>query len=95
LIRAVGPSLRRLGVTDPIAQPTLRIRDRDGHPVQLAHVEVTNYWPDLFEPAGAFPLGGGETSTEADPFQPGVYSAQARDASGAGGTVLIEVYEEP
>lgn len=95
LIRAVGPSLRRFGVSDPVAQPSLQILDRDGNPIGFVHIQVVNYWPDLFAQAGAFALDGGETSMEAGPFEPGVYSAHVRDATSAGGTVLIEVYELP
>lgn len=95
LIRAIGPSLRPLGVTDPVAQPTLVVLDREGRRISFAHIQTTSYWPDLFARAGAFPAEGGETSFEAGPFQPGVYSAHVRDATGGGGTVLIEVYEVP
>ena len=101
LIRTVGPSLAAFGVPDPVAKPRIAFYDAKGKPyswVRTAVVLPPEYWTGLFASAGAFPLSGGEEAYlayDAGPFPPGAYTIHVTDASGKGGTALIEAYEVP
>ena len=99
LIRAVGPSLQAFGVPNPAPQPRLRIYMDDGKELDLVRVAVVpspRYWNDIFRQAGAFPLAGGEypfVSYDALELPPSTYTVHVSDDSGAGGEVLVEIYE--
>ncbi|MBL9206269.1 MAG: hypothetical protein JNN01_14355 [Opitutaceae bacterium] len=99
LIRAVGPTLRTFGVTQPASQPRFRIYTADGKELQIVRAAVVlpqRYWDDLFRQAGAFPLTGGERVYEAyDAFdlQPGTYTIHVSDDAHQGGEALVEIYE--
>lgn len=102
LIRGVGPSLAPLGVTDPIAKPRIQLFDAQGKELApVARVQPQWNFAAWFASLGAFPLVGqgneGEETLERAftwrTFAPGIYSIQLRDASGQGGTGLIEIYE--
>lgn len=101
LIRTVGPSLAAFGVPDPVARPRIAFYDSKGKPyswVRPAVVLPPEYWTNLFASAGAFPLSGGEEAYlayDVGPFPPGAYTIHVTDASGKGGTALIEAYEVP
>ena len=48
----------------------------------------------FFASAGAFPLLAGERDAfDYGEFKPGAYTIQVSDATGQGGTVLVETYE--
>ncbi|HEX2099979.1 MAG TPA: hypothetical protein VHF69_04925 [Candidatus Synoicihabitans sp.] len=96
LVRAVGPSLAAFGVARPAAQPRLEVFDAAGRRVSFAHPAVLYDFAAFFRSVGAFPLTGAEPFGLAFDFgtlSPGTYSLVVSDASGAGGTVLAEVYE--
>jgi hypothetical protein len=101
LIRTVGPSLAAFGVPDPVARPRIAFYDAKGKPyswVRPAVVLPPEYWTNLFASAGAFSLSGGEEAYlayDVGPFPPGAYTIHVTDASGKGGTALIEAYEVP
>ena len=101
LVRGVGPSLARFGMTGTIAEPEISVFDRAGTRITTAHPEVIWNFPGFFAAAGAFPLyGNGYTSIERFgvsfdwmTLPPGAYTVQLRDLSQQGGHGLIEVYE--
>jgi len=95
LVRAVGPSLKTLGVQNPVASPVLHFFDSTGKEIIFVHSEIALNWPAIFASVGAFPLSGGPDAYEVDSFAPGAYTIQVTDSSGKGGTVLLEMYQGP
>jgi hypothetical protein len=94
LIRAVGPSLTRFGVSGPLANPTLTLRDTTG-----AVVATNSGWANDAQIAaaaagvGAFDLtSGSKDAAVLVSLQPGPYTATVQSATN-GGPVLIEVYD--
>jgi hypothetical protein len=93
LIRAAGPSLHALGVTNALADPKLelfntaqtRLVANDDYPAELAPV---------FSSVGAFSFSpGGKDAALIVSLPPGGYTAQISGSDGATGAALIEVYE--
>ena len=100
LIRAVGPSLSKLGVVGFMKEPRLRIFDSAGRP----YAEHYDFPVGGKEAAiagatgktGAFPLTvGGKDAVELLPFRAGAYTVHVDSADGSTGIVLLEVYEVP
>jgi alkaline phosphatase D len=100
LIRAVGPSLVSMGVTDPVTDPKFTVHQ--GGTI----IAANDNWGDggaaatlsaVFERVGAFPLASATSKDAAVvlTLNPGVYSAVARSADGSRGRVLVEVYDVP
>jgi hypothetical protein len=104
LVRAIGPTLKRFGIENPVARPVLRIYDSAGQPYTNAYVYPAvvggpTYESDLanaLASVGAFPTdpGSGDVVLLV-PFVPGAYTAQVTSADASGGEVLIEIYEVP
>lgn len=99
LVRGVGPSLTRLGVAGTMADPRLELFDNSSG----QRLDSNDDWRGALEVSaaagavGAFPLAGG-TSQDAAllvTLPPGPYSARVSGAGGAGGAVIVEVYEVP
>lgn len=90
LLRAIGPSMAKLGVANTLADPTLELRDSNGgllrsndnwQDQQQTAIEQTGIPPnDLFEAAILAELA------------PGAYTAIVAGKNQASGTALIEVY---
>jgi hypothetical protein len=109
LIRAVGPSLAKYGITNPAPQPVFNVFNAQGlavlgtvpsggFPVTILPVAGNPPdWNAIFASVGAFPLVNGAQDTYAVlmVFTPGSYTIQVTDYSGKGGQVLIEVYASP
>ncbi len=93
LIRAVGPSLAALGVSDVLRDPKLVVYDSKGAVV----AENDNY--DLvvgerFSSVGAFPLlANSRDGALMTTLPAGGYTVQVFGADGGTGTAIIEVYE--
>lgn len=98
LIRAVGPKLSSLipGYPDAMADPQLEVRAARG-----GLVAANDNWssPDgrllaAARVAGTFPLdAGSKDAALLMTLEPGAYTATVRSANGAGGTVLLEIYD--
>lgn len=97
LVRGVGPSLARLNVSGVMTDPRLELYDN----LTGQRIGTNDDWAGALEVSnageavGAFPLAGG-TSKDAAllvTLPPGPYSARVSGAGGAGGTVIVEVYE--
>ena len=93
VIRALGPSLATVGITDPLADPALEVRDSSG-----ALVASNNNWQDApveqrvappFQPNNALESGLSLS------LRGGTYTAIVRNADGTTGTALVEVYNLP
>jgi hypothetical protein len=99
LIRAVGPSLKKFGVPQPLAKPTFQLL-QDGAPVPgfVATHNVSDD-PALVQAAqscAAFPLERGLADAAALVTLPaGTYSAVISSAGDETGEVLFEIYEIP
>lgn len=103
LIRAVGPTLKNLGVANALADPVLQLT-HDVNGTQTLIRENDN-WEQGNDPAlvsaaaasaGAFALPtGSKDAAILISLPPGTYTAQATGANGSSGVALIEVYEVP
>jgi hypothetical protein len=99
LIRAVGPTLRQLGVTEALEDTVLTLFA--GQTV----VAANDRWQDASNAeavaaatrsVGAFRLAdGSEDAAVLITLPPGAYTAEVRGKSTAGGTALLEIYEVP
>jgi matrixin len=93
VVRALGPSLIRLGVIGVLADPSLQLRDANGN-----LVEANNDWqqsPDaaIISADGLAPSSAKE-SAMAPTLNPGNYTALVTGVGGTTGTALVEVYDE-
>jgi len=100
LLRAIGPGLRKFGVANVAADPSLAIFNAAG-----ASIGENNDWSSGADDAairyhairsGAFPLD--DDSRDAAillSLAPGVYTAHITDRNSGGGEVLFELYEVP
>ena len=93
ILRGIGPSLTALGVTNPLANPTLELRDNNG-----ALLVSNNDWQD--NPAQAAeliaaglaptnPLESGIAAT----LPPGLYTALLAGLNNGTGIGVVEVYD--
>lgn len=97
MIRAIGPSLVPLGVTNALANPRLRlfkgsdvIQENDDWSSADSATEIAATASRL----GAFPLATGTLdSALIARLEPGVYTAHVTTADASTGTVLLEVYD--
>jgi len=94
LIRAVGGSLAKFGVTGVMSDPKFTLYRSD----QSTVVEVNDYIPSVrlseaTSRAGAFELTGNKDSATVITLDPGAYTVHATAANGVGGDALIEVYD--
>jgi hypothetical protein len=90
VVRGIGPSLTALGVTNPLANPTLELRDNNG-----ALVLANNDWKDTQQAAllatHLQPTNDLESAL-VQTLQPGNYTALLRGANDGTGVGLVEVY---
>jgi glucose/arabinose dehydrogenase len=95
IVRAMGPSLAQTGVTNPLADPTLELRDNNGaliiandnwqsDPNQAAQVSNSGLAP-----------GNSLESAIATSLLPGTYTAIVAGKNGSTGVGLVEVYNLP
>jgi hypothetical protein len=92
IVRAMGPSLAPLGVTNVLADPTLEVRDGNG-----ALVAFNDNWQD--NPAQAAQLMSAGFAPRNDlesaiaiKLPPGTYTAIAAGKNGCTGVGLAEIY---
>ena len=88
----MGPSLATAGITDPLADPALEVRDSSG-----TLVASNNNWQDAplerrvippFLPSNVLEAGLRLT------LRGGSYTAIVSNADGTTGTALVEVYQQ-
>ena len=93
LVRALGPSLSSFGITDPLADPVIEIRDASG-----TLLASNNDWKDSQETAilatHLNPTNDRE-SVILTVLRGGAFTAIVGSATGAPGTVVLEVYNLP
>jgi Matrixin len=93
VIRALGPSLTKYGVTGVLADPYLELRDGNGN-----LVEANDDWQQSPEAVtisahGRAPSNAKEAAM-APTLNPGNYTALVTGVGGTTGTALVEVYDE-
>ncbi len=90
LVRAIGPSLAALGVSNPLADPTLELFDANG-----AILRSDDNWRDtqesLIRSTGLAPADDAEAAIIRS-LSPGNYTAFVRGKDGGSGVALVEVY---
>jgi hypothetical protein len=93
VIRGIGPSLAAFGVPNPLANPVLELRDRDG-----ALLMSNNDWQD--DPAQAAELMAANLAPTNDlesgiakTLPPGTYTALLSGQNGGTGNGVVEVYD--
>jgi glucose/arabinose dehydrogenase len=95
VVRALGPSLAQSGITNPLLDPTLELRDNNG-----ALVIANDNWQDDANQAaqisgnGLAP-GNSQESAIATSLLPGTYTAVVAGKNGGTGVGLVEVYNLP
>ena len=92
LVRALGPTLGSLGVTNALSDPTLELHDSSG-----AIIAANDDWQNSSQVAqinasGFAPVNPNESALIAT-LAPGAYTAIVRGYNGATGISLVEVYE--
>ena len=90
VVRALGPSLSTSGITDPLPDPALEVRDSSG-----ALVASNNNWQDAPAdqqvPLNFFPPNTREAALKLV-LRGGAYTAIVSNAGGTTGIALVEVY---
>jgi hypothetical protein len=92
IIRAIGPSLAQFGINDPLADPTLELRDGNG-----GLMTFDDNWKDdsaqqqQISAAGLAPADDLEAAIAAT-LPPGTYTAIVAGKDGGTGVGLVEVY---
>ena len=96
VVRGIGPSLAGFGVPNPLANPTLELRDNNG-----ALLRANNDWQDNAAPPGPDPeviiAGLAPTnnleSAMAVTLPPGLYTALLSGVNNGTGVGVVEVYD--
>ena len=90
LVRAAGPALRAFGVGTPLENPSVEFY------AGQTRVTANDGWggSDSLVAAFALPATSRDVALVAT-LEPGSYTVHAADLSGAGGHVLLEIYEVP
>ncbi|HEU0080754.1 MAG TPA: hypothetical protein VFQ72_01865 [Candidatus Paceibacterota bacterium] len=95
LIRAVGPGLKKFGISDALADPSLKVRDQAGNSWG-ENDDWDSGYAETFAGVGAFPLDKGSLDSAFVAWlAPGSYTAQVKGFGTGAGRVLIEMYQLP
>ena len=98
IIRAIGPELTQLGMTDALADPTLELHNGGGaliasnddwQTTTLGGIITSNQVTDI-QNSGHAPSVGSESAITAD-LQPGNYTAIVCGVNNTTGVALVEV----
>jgi len=93
VVRALGPSLAQFGISGPLADPTLELRDENG-----VLVQSNDNWKETqqteIEATGLQPTNDME-STVFETLAPGAYTAVVAGKGDLAGVGLVEVYRVP
>lgn len=95
VVRAIGPSLRRSGIGNALADPTLELRDENG-----ALIRANDDWRDIAAQANKLialaiaPSNALESAIVAT-LLPGAYTAIVAGKGAGTGVALVEVYHIP
>lgn len=91
IVRAIGPSLAGAGVADPLADPTLELRDSSGNLLQ-----ANDNWQDtqeqIIRDTTLAPTHELESAIVSS-LQPGAYTAVVSGTNNVTGIGLVEIYD--
>lgn len=90
VVRAIGPSLAALGISNPLADPTLDLHDANG-----AIVATNDNWEDtqaLDLQAVALPPSSLLEAATVQWLPPGAYTAVVQGSGGQNGVGLVDIY---
>ncbi len=90
VVRAIGPSLAQAGVTNPLADPTLELRDSSGG-IVISNDDWQDSQEDQITESGLAPNDPSEAAIYAT-LPAGNYTAVVRGAGDTTGTALVEIY---
>ncbi len=93
IVRAIGPSLGALNVTNPLLDPTLELHDQNG-----ALISANDNWRDTQEAeiiATGLPPSDDRESAIVMELAPGNYTAIVSGVNGTTGVALVEAYDIP
>lgn len=92
VVRALGPSLENFGISSPLADPTLELRDSNGN--LLTSNDDWRDGPDaaLIQSEGLAPSHDYEATLQ-QTVNPGNYTAIVRGFNNGTGVALVEVYD--
>jgi glucose/arabinose dehydrogenase len=95
IVRAIGPSLAPFGISNPLADPTLELRDSNG-----ALLVANDNWQDNANQAAQITTSGLAPSNPlesaiATSLLPGPYTAIVAGKNGGTGIGLVEIYNIP
>lgn len=95
LVRAVGPTLKQYGITNPLSSPVLELYNGSGTKLLTGvRWDSDPSFGQLFASTGIFPLlGGSADSVAIATLAPGGYTVQVKNADATGGVVLTEIYD--
>lgn len=91
ILRALGPSLERFGVSGALADPSLSLYDSSGHLIGSNDNWQTDPGSAYIEQNGFAPDDPAESATLRT-LMPGVYTAVVRGRNGSQGVSLAEIY---
>lgn len=91
-VRGIGPSLSQIGVGNPLADPTLELRDNNG-----TTLAANDDWHDDAESAAQLVANGLALQNDLESgifitLPPGTFTAVLAGLNGGGGVGLVEVY---
>jgi WD40 repeat protein len=90
LVRAIGPSLSKAGITNALSDPTLELHDSNGQ-LLLANDNWKDEQQSAIEQTGLPPNDPLESAVLAD-LPPGAYTAVVAGKGNSSGVALIELY---
>lgn len=90
IVRAIGPSLEQLGITNPLADPTLELHDGSGALIRSNDDWKVGFQTDV-EATGLAPTNEKESAIVAT-LAAGQYTAIVAGKDGGTGVGLVEVY---
>jgi hypothetical protein len=92
VVRALGPSLAAVGITGPLSDPTVELRNASG--ALLASNDNWGSGPNAtqIQSENLAPSNPNESALQAT-LNPGTYTAIVRGANGATGVGLVEIYD--
>lgn len=96
LLRAIGPSLGKFGIDNPLADPNLRVFDGNGNSVAANEDWIALFLGSAADRAGAFTLSPGSLDAAIMiSLTPGDYSVVFKGSGTGKGTVRVEAYQVP
>jgi matrixin len=92
VVRAIGPSLAAVGVSGPLSDPMVELRDASGNLLDSNNDWGTHPKAAQIQSEGLAPSQPAESALQIT-LQPGSYTAIVRGVNGSTGIGLVEIYD--